>query len=61
MFTVSCFEGQHDHELAHKEFAHILRSHWKISAAKATQVELAYEAGHTPTYMSCRIRWLEVG
>ncbi|XP_039131892.1 protein FAR1-RELATED SEQUENCE 5-like [Dioscorea cayenensis subsp. rotundata] len=49
MFTVSSFEGKHNHELARKEFAHMLQSHRKISEAQATQVELAYEAGLTPT------------
>ncbi|XP_039119362.1 protein FAR1-RELATED SEQUENCE 5-like [Dioscorea cayenensis subsp. rotundata] len=49
MFIVSSFEGQHNHELARKEFAHMLRSHRKISEAQATQLELAYKAGLTPT------------
>lgn len=49
IFIVSSFKGQHNHELAWKEFTHMLRSHWKISVVKATQVELAYEAGFTST------------
>ena len=51
MFTISSFEGEHNHELAHKEFALMSQMHWKISTAIATQVELAYKVGLTPTYI----------